>query len=502
MASSTPGIDGAAIDAIVQEAMETWKVPGASLAVVRGDEVAHLKGYGVREQGSDQPVTPETLFAIGSTTKAFVTTGIAMMVEAGKMAWDDPVRKHLEFFRLADPLADANVTLRDLAAHRTGLARHDMLWYGSPWGREEVLRRIGRVKLENSFRSKWGYQNIMYLAAGCALGAAAGATWEEFTRERILEPLGMTGANFSTTDAEKAADHATPHRKKEERIEVIPWRNLDNIAPAGAINAGVRDMSRWLRFQLGGGTFEGRRLLGAEVLAETRQAQMSLRIDEPGRRMAPETHLISYGLGWQLQDYRGQWIVSHGGGIDGFRAGVAMVPDAGLGWVVLSNLGGTPFPEAIANSLVDLLLDLPRRDWNSYLIEQGRKSEEEAKTREREQEEKRQQDTRPARDLAAYAGSYEEPAYGTVSISLENGALALQWSSFHSRLEHWHYDTFVARNENPIEKQQIVFSLGSDGDVARMSFLGQEFQRVKPKPEAVAGAASPRGYGLTRRHSQ
>src|SRR5712692_3088429 len=299
----------AEIDALMQEALQTWQVPGASVAVVQGDEVIYLKGFGVREQGRDEPVTPETLFAIGSTTKAVTTTAMAMLVDDGKIGWDDPVRKHLPFFRLADPLADENVTLRDLVCHRTGLSRHDMLWYGSPWGREEIVRRIAQVKLDKSFRSTYQYQNIMYLAAGLAVGAASNSTWEEFVQERILDPLGMTGANFSTTVAEKAPDHATPHRKKEETIEGIPWRNLDNVAPAGSINAGVRDMSRWVRFQLGGGTFEGKPLLSAANLAETHTPQMVMRMDDNQKFLLPETTQVSYGLGWAISDYRGQLLI-------------------------------------------------------------------------------------------------------------------------------------------------------------------------------------------------
>lgn len=478
---SEPALDTSKIDVLMQQALVTWQAPGASVAIVRGDEVVYLKGFGVRELGRDELVTPDTLFAVGSTTKAMTTTALAILVDEGKIAWDDPVRKHLEFFRLSDPLADQNVTLRDLVTHRTGVSRHDMLWYGSPWGREEIIRRIGRVKPEHSFRSTWSYQNLMYLTAGQVIGAASGSSWEEFLQKRIFDPLGMTGANFSTTVAEKAPDHATPHRKKEEKIEVIPWRNLDNIAPAGSVNAGARDMSKWVRFQLGDGTFEGKRLLAAERLAETHTPQMVMRLEGQGKAVEPETTMMSYGLGWVIQDYRGQIVISHGGGIDGFRARVALVPQAKLGLVILSNRGGTMLPEAVSNSLIDLLLGLPTRDWNAYLLEQAQKGEAEGKTREKEREEKRRQGTQPSRELAAYAGGYEEPAYGTASISVENGALVLQWSSFHSRLEHFHLDTFMAKDENPLEKQQVVFTLGGDGEVAKMSFLGVEFQKVKPK---------------------
>jgi CubicO group peptidase (beta-lactamase class C family) len=475
---SSATINTDALDALVQAAMTAWQVPGASVGVVRDDQVIYLKGFGVREAGREGAVTPDTLFAVGSTTKAFTTTAMGMLVDDGKMAWDDPVRKHLQFFRLSDPLASEQVTIRDLVCHRTGLSRHDQLWYGSPWGREEIIRKLAHIRPTTSFRSRWEYQNIMYLAAGEAVGRASGGTWEEFVRQRILAPLGMSGANFSTTEAETAPDHASPHREKEKRIEVIPWRNLDNVAPAGSINAGARDMCKWVRVQLGDGVFEGQRLVSAESLAETKTPQVVLRMDEPTRAMNPDTHLMTYGLGWILQDYRGQLVISHGGGIDGFRAQVALVPDAKLGLVVLSNQGNTQMPEALSNALTDHLLSLPEKDWNAIILQQVEKSRAEGKERRKEQEAKRHPDTKPSRELAAYSGAFEEAAYGTAHVSLENERLVLQWSGYTRPLEHWHYDTFQIPDE-PLEHEQVRFALGGDGEVATMQFLGMEFKAVR-----------------------
>src|SRR5262245_33412817 len=187
VAAPAQTVDAPAVDAVVQEALKAWQVPGSAVAMVRGDEVVYLKGHGVRELGRSDLVTPETLFAIGSTSKAFTATAVGMLVDDGKMAWDDPVRKHVEFFHLADPLADANVTLRDLLCHRTGLSRHDVLWYGSSWGREELIRRTGRLPLDQPFRSTWQYQNVMYLTAGCAVGNASKSSWEAFVQQRIFD---------------------------------------------------------------------------------------------------------------------------------------------------------------------------------------------------------------------------------------------------------------------------------------------------------------------------
>lgn len=480
-------IETAAVDAIVRDAMKAWQVPGAALVIVQGDQVVYSKGHGVRETGSDQAVTPDTLFAIASTTKAFTTTAIAMLADDGKLSWDDSVRKHVEFFKLSDPLADEQVTLRDLVTHRTGLTRHDLLWLNSPWGREEIIRRIGAVPLTRSFRSAYQYQNIMYLTAGYAAGKANQSTWEELVHRRIFDPLGMSGANFSAKDAVKAADHATPHAKSQEKIEAIGWRNIDNVGPAGSINAGVRDLGRWLRFQLGDGTFEGKRLLSARRHGELHAPQMVIPLDSASgvsgfsREMNPETSMMSYGLGWVIQDYRGQLVVSHGGSIDGFRSQVVLLPKAKVGMAILSNLGGTQFPEAVRNSLVDLVLDAPKKDWNEYLLALANKGKTAGQAQVKKREAERHKDTKPSRDLASYAGNYENAGYGSLTVSVNDGVLGMQWSGFKLSLEHYHFDTFSVRGDRLVNDQLLSFKLDADAAVGGLTFLDQEFRRVKIK---------------------
>jgi CubicO group peptidase (beta-lactamase class C family) len=481
---ATGAINTAAIDVVVQDALKAWQAPGAAVVIVKGDEVAYMKGFGVKEAGTSQAVTPDTLFAIASTSKAFTTTALAMLVDDGKMSWDDPVSKHIDFFHLSDPLTDRNVTLRDLVTHRTGLSRNDMLWLGSPWGREEIIRRIGFVKLSQPFRSTYQYQNIMFLTAGYAVGKASGSSWEEFTRKRIFEPLGMKGANFSTNDATKAADHATPHvRGPAGKVSTTPWRNIDNVGPAGSINAGVRDLSQWLRFQLSDGTFNGKRLLSAALLDEMHSPQMVIRLDGTTgvtaftKAMNPETTMMSYGLGWTIQDYRGQLLVSHGGSIDGFRAQVALLPKHKFGIAILSNLGRTSLPEAVRNNVVDVLLGLSKKDWDAHYLAQMAKAEATEKAREKKFEASRKKDTKPSRELSAYTGTFEDPAYGEAKVSLDGDGLLLEWSSFRLRLEHWHYDTFVTKGDPLVNHKPVMFTLAADGDVEKLSFLEQEFKR-------------------------
>jgi CubicO group peptidase (beta-lactamase class C family) len=476
--------NAAAIDGILRDALQAWRVPGLAIGVVQDDKVVYLKGFGVKKLGGDEPVTPDTLFPIASCTKAFTTTAMAMLVDEGKMGWDDRVRKHVDFFHLADPLADANVTLRDLVSHRTGLGANDMLWYRAPWGRDEIIRRIGHVKLKYPFRSTFQYQTTMFVTAGVAVEHASGTPWEDFVRQRIFEPLGMSAANFTTPEAEAGRDHATPHRiNANGDVEAIPWYRIDKPDPAGSINATARDLVRWVRFQLGDGSFGGRRLVSAKNLQETHTPQMVIRMEGQVRAMNPDTQQMTYGMAWVIQDYKGHLQVSHAGAIDGFRAHITLMPKDKLGIVLLNNLHQTHMNLAVSNTLVDHLLGLAKRDWNAYIAEQVQKQMAATMARHREREEHRKPDTKPSRALDAYCGTYKDAAYGTVTVSLENSALLWKWNSFTARLEHFQYDTFII-TEDFLGRLPAQFTLDGDGEVASMKVpevLEVEFKKVKGK---------------------
>jgi CubicO group peptidase (beta-lactamase class C family) len=474
----------AAIDAIVTEALKAWQVPGVAVAIVRNDEVVYLKGHGVRELGRKDAVTPDTLFPIASCTKGFTTTAMAMLVDDGKMSWDDPVRKHLPSFHLSDPLADANVTLTDLVTHRTGVRGHELLWYRSPWSQEEIIRRIGLVKLDRPFRASFQYQSTMFTAAGHAAAAAAKVPWGDFVQQRVLDPLDMSSTTLTTTAAEKAADHASPHRRNlHDQPDVIPWYAMEVPDPAGSINSSARDLAKWLRFQLTGGVHKGKRLVSVEALGMTQAPQNIVRMEGQAKAMNPETLFMNYGMGWLLQDYRGHRMISHAGAIDGFRAQLTLVPDLGLGIALLCNLHDTRMNLAISNSLVDLFLSQRKRDWNAYYLDQVRQDQEAAKSRMQQREAQRHRQTKPSRELPAYTGTYEDPAYGTAEITQQNGSLVWNWSTFSSPLVHFHYDTFTI--DNPyIGSPQVVLQLGPDGEVSTMTVtepLGVVFRKVPRK---------------------
>jgi len=470
------------VDGIVREALAFWEIPGASVAVVRDGEIVSCAGYGVRDLRTGEGVTPDTLFAIASITKSFTTCALAMLVDEGKLAWDDPVRKHLEWFRLSDPLADANVTVRDLVTHRTGLSRHDMLWYKSPWTREEIVRKCGLVALTRPFRSYYQYNNNMFVAAGLVLQAVSGKPWEEFIHRRIFEPLGMHTANCTSTVAVAAEDHATPHLKRGDRpIGPIPWLVFDSEGPGGTINASAREMAAWLRFQLGNGVIDGKRLVAEEHLLETRSPQMVIRA-EPAEKAVlqlSETAQQTYGMGWTLWDYRRHSLHTHGGAIDGFRSTLALVPRHGIGIVVLVNGAPTNGHASIRNHILDRLLGLEPRDWNALHKEHHDKALAEEKDKERQRAEKRCTDTRPSHAAADYAGSYENAAYGTARVEVAGEGLSLSWSQFTLPLLHWHYETFLLKDEDAGVDELVRFIPDVDGRIASLELLSQTFQIVK-----------------------
>jgi CubicO group peptidase (beta-lactamase class C family) len=462
------------IDALMKEAISRWNVPGAALGIVKDGKVVFLKGYGVRELGKAHPVTPDSVFPIASCTKPFTTLAMAMLVDEGKLKWDDPVRKHVEFFHLSDPLADSQVTFRDLVTHRTGVDGHHLLWYRAPWNLEERIRKVGKLELHKSFRSAFQYQSILFGTAGYAVGKASKTSWEDFVSKRILVPLDMKATSLTTTTV-KDQEHASPHKKnKEGKVEVIPWYEIAEPDPAGSVNSSARDLLKFLRFQLG----NGKPLVSAANLAETHTPQIVIRREGFARIMNPDTFQLSYGMGWIIQDYRGQLLLLHGGAIDGFRAHFTLVPEARLGIVLLNNLDNSQMNIAVSNTLLDLILDLPFKDWNAYYLKIQREEEALKKAGPKEFRAKQHKGTKPSRPLEAYTGTYEDPAYGKAQISLENGSLVWKWSTFKLPLEHFHYDTFIANND-VFNNAPFVFSLDFAGDVTTMRALERTFRKRK-----------------------
>lgn len=462
------------IDAIARQAIEEWRFPGIAVAVVEDGRVAYLGAEGVKEVGGADPMTPDTLFEIGSTTKAFTTTAMAMLVDQKKMAWDDPVRRYVPWFHLSDPCADGLVTLRDIVTHRTGLATRDELWDAGRYSRAEFLHRIAWIPLSKPFRSAYQYSNMMFALAGEAVASAAGEPWHSFVHERIFQPLGMDRTVTSYQEW-KASDHATGHYldRAADRIRTQHFNDYGNIAPAGTIKSSARDLSRWLLFQLGEGAIDGRRLLSAEALLETRKPQMPL---EPDPELGV-TNVSSYALGWIVSDYRGTLLVSHAGSLDGFSTQVALVPKLHAGVVVLANARRGLGTAAARNAILDELIGSPARDWNAYFREAGRRSQQKEAAERAEREARRAKGTHPTHPLADYAGRYDDPGYGPITISVSGDHLVLRWTRVTIPLDHYAYDTFSAVDPGEFIDERVQFQLDPEGAVSGLRMFDVDFTR-------------------------
>lgn len=482
LASSAPAqnVDSKSVDRIVNAAMRAWQVPGLAVAIVKGDRIVHLKGYGTKEAGGTDPVTADTLFQIASASKAFTTTAIAMLAEEKKLSWDDPVRKHVEYFRLEDSCASQLVTLRDIVSHRTGISSHDELWDDTPLTREDVVRSIGFVNASRPFRTTYQYNNIMFIAAGEVVTRASGQPWDDFVRTRLFQPLGMTSTVTTDEEWNASRDRATGYRWDADAQKAVVQKPIDTttIGAGGGIKSSARDMGNWLRFQLADGYFSGNRIVAEGAVAETKKPHTVLLLEDGARDNNPESNLYAYGLGWFIQDYRGHLLVSHSGSLNGFRTHVDLLPRLQAGFVVLLNVGRSRPAVALRNSLSDLLTgQTSSRDWNAYYLMLDAKGELRADERRREREAKRQRDTRPTRPLDAYTGEFESRAYGIAKVTRAGDALVLRWNQLTLPLTHWHFDTFHAESETDFVDEMVTFSLDGDGVVNKLTIWGEEMVR-------------------------
>ena len=469
-------------DATVARAMATFKVPGLAVAVVKNDSVIFAKGYGVRRLGAPELVTPNTLFAVGSTSKAFTVALLQMLAQEGKLALDDPATKYLPSLQMYDPYVTRELTVRDLVTHRSGLPTANAVWYGTPYSREEVLRRVRYRKPTASFRSLWQYQNEMFLAAGQVVATVDGRSWDDAVKSRIFAPLGMNSSGTSVRDLPDMPDVAQPHLEKDGAVRIIPYRNIDNIAPAGSINSSVRDMAQWVRFQLAKGKWNGAQLLNVAAFDDARRPIMSMPVNPLGD-LTPGSQLHAYGMAWMTYAWNGRVIVEHSGGIDGMTAEVALVPEENLGLVILANLSAVA-PQVLQNYLLDGFFGRPKRDWIGEVAVQFGKLEAMGKEAEAKAERERARDSRPTLALSAYAGTYSDSLYGDVVVREANGGLQLTFlGNREARLEHWQYDTFRAVWDDVIlDKTMVQFFLNEAGKVDRLRigmFAGEtgEFAR-------------------------
>jgi len=463
--AAKPGLEG--LDAFVSEVMKEWKVPGLAIAVVQDGKVILSKGYGLRDVSRNLPVTPKTLFAIGSITKSFTVSVLGMLVDEGKLDWDKPVRDYLPGFQLYDPAASERITPRDMVTHRSGLPRHDYVWYNANFTRKEMVERLRYLEPSKDLRSLWQYNNLMFMTAGYMAAQIARMKWEDLVRSRILVPLGMTSSNFSVYDSEKSPDFAQPYGKDKEEVKLIPFRPIDEIGPAGSINSNVEDMSQYVLFHLSKGKRGETQLLSESNAFQSQTPQMVI----SGAPTFPELGFNSYGMALLISAYRGHRLVEHGGGIDGFSALLSFMPQDGIGMIILTNLGGNPLPQILSFNVYDRLLGLEQIPWGQRFKERQKKQEESEQEAKKKGYTPRREGTHPSHELKEYAGEYENPGYGIVRIELANDELRMTFNRMTSPLKHFHYDLFeIPENPlDPFQRMKVSFTTNLKGDIGSLS---------------------------------
>ena len=401
-------------DSQIQRVMDDWGVPGLAVAVVTDSSVVWSRGYGERNVEAGAPVTDRTLFAIGSTTKAFTAAGLGILHDEGQLDWSTPVQEYLPRFKLNDRFATQEMTPVDLLTHRSGLPRHDLLWYATDYSRESLFRRLRHLAPSESFRTTFQYQNLMYMTAGYLAGQVSGVGWETFTRRRLLDPLGMSRSTFSVDSMQRTDDYARPYGGGRDTVEAVDYRPLDAIGPAGSINSSVSEMTAWVQLLLNDGRYGDTQLIDSTTVAQLVQPRIVL---EDIRPFMPETGgSLLYALGWFKESHGGERLLWHSGGIDGFSAMVGMMPEREVGWVLLTNKGGTPAPSVLLYELVDRVLNREGQDWNQRILDFYAQQQAEPDTAQSDTTEAPQDTTvapGPSRPLDDYVATYANPGFGT-----------------------------------------------------------------------------------------
>ncbi len=459
------------LDTFVARVLKDWRAPGVAIAVVEKDKVVYTGGFGFRDIEKKLPVTANTLFAIGSCTKAFTASLLGILEKEGKLNLDKPVRDYLPELKFHNEYANAHITLRDMICHRTGLSRNDLSWYGSTASRKELIERIQYLEPSAELREKWQYNNFMFMAQGVVAEKITGKSWEENMKERILMPLGMNNTVLSIDEMEKSSDRSIAYTLKKDSVTVaIPYRNIDAIGPAGSVNSCAKDMANWLITWIKGGKFNGKEIIPSSYVNKAITVQMATGGGPPGPEN-PDIHLSGYGLGWGLNSYRGHYRVEHGGGIDGFSSSTAFFPSDSIGIFVVSDQGGPT--SSIRNFIADRMLKLSYRNWNDQLLAANKKAKAAAGLALKSDSLNRKSNTKPSHNLADYAGKYTNPGYGNFEITHVKDSLYGKFNSFNLKLQHFHYDQFKAavtgENQQGFDPIRISFSLDSKGDIEKFS---------------------------------
>ncbi|MBS1974603.1 MAG: serine hydrolase, partial [Bacteroidetes bacterium] len=490
----------AGLDTAFARVLKDWHAAGFSVAVVDKNKIVYTKGFGYQDYENQVPATPNTLFAIGSCTKAFTATLIGMLVKDGQLDYDKPVRSYLPELKFYNNEMNDHITLRDMMCHRTGLPRHDYSWYlFSTPSRDTLIRRIQYMEPSAGLREKWQYNNFMFMAQGTVVEKITGRKWEDNVREKIFLPLGMNSSNFSVDDMAKSSNAAVGYGLKNDSvIKKLDYYHIDAMGPAGSINSSVNDMAKWVIAWINNGKYDGKEIIPAAHRSEAISSQMVIGGSLP-QKENPDIYFSNYGFGWFLASYRGHYRVEHGGNIDGFSASTCFFPSDSIGIVVLSNQNGSSVPSIVRNLISDRMLKLKYFDWNTYLKNIADKAKKEEQDAKKAAIAPAKKITRPTHELKDYEGLYSNNGYGSFEVKLENDSLFALAGNKILWLRHKAYDIFdifekdkkdgidTAENSSPVQ-----FQMNTNGDITSADIS------LEPSVKSISFIKTPKAKELSK----
>ena len=458
-------------DEYMANLMRDWNAPAVGVGVVVGDKLAFARGYGYRDYGKKLPFTARTLCPIASNSKLFTVMAAGMLVQEGKLDWDRPVRERVPEMRFFNDQLNDTVTLRDMLAHRTGITRHDLIWYKSDFTRKDLFERVRFMEPKEPVRTLFLYNNMMYASAGYIIELRSGKTWEDFVRERIFAPLHMSSTTYSIAEMEKAPDFGVPFTEKRDSTELyrIPYyEDTAAMAPAGAIVSNLEDMSHWLVALMNDGKFEGQQVLPPEAIKASLEPSIALANTLGEARGFWELINSAYGMGRWTASYRGHLLTYHGGDIDGFHSQVSYVPQEHIG-VIVFVIGDhcASLYNVVSCNVYERLLGMSETPWSERLNEirlKGKKADTESRAKAGAE---RVANTKPSHPLDAYAGEFEHPAYGVLKVTIEKDQLAFDFHNIKLPLSHFHYDRFDTPDDERYGKWSVNYLTNPQGDVDR-----------------------------------
>jgi len=438
--------DIAALDTYFEKARTDWDIPGMAIGIIKDGEIVMAKGYGLLEAEKNKKVDEHTLFAIASNTKAFISTSIGMLVEEGKLDWDDPVQKHLPFFELYDPWVSENITIRDLLCHRSGLGTFsgDVLWYRRNQSAEDAVKKAKTLEPAFAFRSGYGYSNLMFLTAGEVIKAVSGKSWDQFVKDRILNPLGMNRTQTSVEPLSKIKNVASPHKPVKGENIPIPYVNWDNMGAAGGVVSSASDMLNWMNLQLNGGRFMDWEIFDPATQVEFWTPHNNFKVKATTHENYRNRNFSAYALGWSISDFQGKRIIYHGGGYDGMYSKVSLMPEENLGIVILTN-SMKGISTQLTYKIFDAFLELDEKDWSQEGLERQLRFDKYRENRVQKRKASRKQDTQPAIPVEKFAGLYRCESYGDIEVEINDGKLSIHFSDapeLDASLNHWHFNVF------------------------------------------------------------